>query len=55
MKEKCPKDSEKTVSPKPAKYTPEDRMGEYRRKAKKERGLLWKIIGESIQLVKNQI
>jgi len=40
MKEKCPKDSEKTVSPKPAKYTPEDRMGEYRRKAKKERGLL---------------
>jgi len=40
MKEKCDLDSEKTVTAKPAKYSPDDRMGDYRRKAKKERGLL---------------
>ena len=44
MKDKCPLDSEKTTNPKPAKYNPEDRMGNYRRKAKKEmlekRGLI---------------
>ena len=28
------------VSPKPAKYSPEDQYGEYRRKAKKEEGNL---------------
>ncbi len=45
MKDKCPADSDKTISPKPAKYSPEDRMAKYRRKAKIERGLLWKRFG----------
>ena len=40
LKDKCPKCGEKTVNPKPAKYSPDDRMGKYRRLAKKERGLL---------------
>ena len=44
MQEMCPVDSEKTINPKPAKYNPEDRVGDYRRKAKieilKKRGLL---------------
>lgn len=38
MKEKhC---NEKALSPKPAKYSPEDKYGKYRRIAKKERGLI---------------
>lgn len=36
MEETCPKCGSKTVSPAPAKYSPEDPYGEYRRKAKKE-------------------
>ena len=31
---------EKTLSPKPAKYSPEDKYGKYRRLAKKEQGLI---------------
>ncbi len=34
MKEIC-SCGEKTISPKPAKYSPEDKFGEYRRLAKK--------------------
>jgi H/ACA ribonucleoprotein complex subunit 3 len=30
----------KTDSPKPVKYSPEDKYGKYRRQAKKEQGLL---------------
>lgn len=30
----------KTLSPKPAKYSPEDKYGKYRRIAKKEKGLI---------------
>ncbi len=38
MKEKhC---NEKTFSPKPGKYSPEDKYGKYRRIAKKEQGLI---------------
>lgn len=44
MKEKCPKCDTETTNPKPAKYSPEDNYGKYRREAKKEelqkRGLL---------------
>jgi H/ACA ribonucleoprotein complex subunit 3 len=40
MKLECPKCGAKTVQPKPPKYSPEDQYGEYRRKAKKEQGLL---------------
>ena len=36
MKDKCPKCGEKTFSVVPAKFSPEDRMGKYRRMAKKE-------------------
>ena len=40
----CSKCKVETVNPKPAKYSPDDRMGKYRREAKKEelkkRGLL---------------
>ena len=36
MQGRCPVDSEKTINPKPAKYSPDDRMGNYRRKAKRE-------------------
>ncbi len=32
--------SDKTVQRKPAKYSPEDPYGEYRRKAKKEQGMI---------------
>jgi len=32
--------SKKTLSPKPAKYSPEDKYGKYRRIAKKEKGLV---------------
>ena len=34
MKGICPIDSEETITPRPAKYSEEDRMGKYRRKAK---------------------
>jgi H/ACA ribonucleoprotein complex subunit 3 len=44
LNQECAADSKKTINPKPAKYSPEDRMGEYRRKAKRamleERGLI---------------
>ena len=44
LKGACASDSEKTINPKPAKYSPEDKMGEYRRKAKRamleQRGLI---------------
>jgi H/ACA ribonucleoprotein complex subunit 3 len=35
LKEKCPKCSSKTLSKIPAKFSPEDRFGNYRRKYKK--------------------
>lgn len=31
----CKKCGKKTIMPKPAKYSPQDKYGEYRRKAKK--------------------
>jgi len=44
MKERCPKCNAAAVNPKPAKYSPEDAYGSYRRKAKEDelrkRGLL---------------
>lgn len=44
LKEKCPKCASIVVSPKPAKYSPDDKYASYRRKAKepmlKERGLI---------------
>lgn len=36
MQEKCPECGEKTVQKTPPKFSPEDPVGEYRRKAKKE-------------------
>ena len=36
MEEKCPKCGADAVNPKPAKYSPEDSYGKYRREAKKE-------------------
>lgn len=36
MEEKCSVCGEKTIFPKPPKYSPEDKYAEYRRKAKKE-------------------
>ncbi|MBS3816091.1 MAG: RNA-protein complex protein Nop10 [Candidatus Thermoplasmatota archaeon] len=33
--EMCDRCGEKTVNPKPPKYSPEDRYGEYRRKQKR--------------------
>ncbi len=35
MKETCSKCKIKTINPKPAKYSPEDKYGKYRRIAKK--------------------
>lgn len=32
--------NQKTLGPKPAKYSPEDKFGKYRRQAKKEKGLV---------------
>lgn len=32
----CPRCSEKTTNPRPAKFSPEDRYGKYRRMMKKE-------------------
>lgn len=40
MKQVCPKCGTKTIQKKPAKFSPEDPYGKYRRKAKKEQGLL---------------
>ncbi len=36
LKETCPKCNIKTLSPKPVKFSPEDKYGKYRRKIKKE-------------------
>ena len=36
LKEICPKCGSKSISPKPAKFSPEDKYGKYRRKIKKE-------------------
>jgi len=36
LKEKCPKNGEKTLTPKPAKFSPEDKFGGYRRLYKKK-------------------
>ena len=36
LKEQCPKCGGTTLMPMPAKYSPEDRYGEYRRRLKKE-------------------
>lgn len=36
MEEKCPKCGGEATNPKPAKYSPEDSYGKYRREAKKE-------------------
>ena len=35
LKEKCSKDKEKTITTKPAKFSPEDKFGDYRRLYKK--------------------
>ncbi len=35
LKEKCPKCGAKTLSTQPAKFSPEDKYGKYRRMAKK--------------------
>lgn len=40
MKEICSKCNTPTIQKKPAKFSPEDPYGKYRRKAKKEQGLL---------------
>ena len=34
LEQKCPKCGSKTENPKPAKYSPQDKYGEYRRLAK---------------------
>jgi len=36
LKQECPKCKTKTISIKPAKFSPEDKYGKYRRKAKHE-------------------
>lgn len=36
MEESCSKCSEKTERPKPPKYSPSDRYGDYRRKTKRQ-------------------
>jgi len=36
LADKCPKCGGATLMPMPAKYSPEDRYGEYRRRLKKE-------------------
>lgn len=40
MKEYCGNCNEKTLSPKPARFSLEDKWGYWRRKAKKERGMI---------------
>ena len=37
MRELCSKCKEKTTNPKPAKYSTDDKMGKYRREAKKQK------------------
>lgn len=37
LKEKCPACGEDTLQPIPAKYSPEDAYGKYRREVKKEK------------------
>jgi H/ACA ribonucleoprotein complex subunit 3 len=37
MKDKCPKCNLKTISPKPPKYSPEDKYAKYRRIASTEK------------------
>jgi len=34
LKDKCPKCGKKTTSPRPPKFSPEDKYGKYRRAAK---------------------
>jgi len=36
LKSSCPECNSKTIPPKPAKYSPEDKWGFWRRKAKKQ-------------------
>jgi len=36
LKEKCPKCGKKTRTPHPPKFSPEDKYGKYRRKAKEK-------------------
>jgi len=36
LKDKCPNCNEKTIMPKPPKYSPEDKYAKYRRIAKKQ-------------------
>jgi len=36
LKKECPTCKSPTITPKPAKYSPEDKYGKYRRMAKKE-------------------
>ena len=56
MKKKCSKCNEKTINPRPAKFSPDDPYGDYRRKAKRkqleEEGLLW--VGKLNRLEKDQ-
>lgn len=40
MKELCPECREETKTTKPARFSPIDKWGFYRRKAKKERGII---------------
>ncbi|MFH1210884.1 MAG: RNA-protein complex protein Nop10 [archaeon] len=40
LKDKCPKCGEKTLTPKPARFSPEDKWGKWRRQAKKEQGVI---------------
>lgn len=39
LKKLCPKCGKKTISPKPAKYSPVDKFGKYRRIYKKSKSL----------------
>jgi H/ACA ribonucleoprotein complex subunit 3 len=36
LKESCPKCNSKTENPKPARYSPQDKYGKYRRLAKQD-------------------
>lgn len=38
LKGYCPNCNEKTISPKPARFSPEDKYAKYRIEAKKEKG-----------------
>jgi len=39
LRETCPRCGVKTKNPRPAKFSPEDRYGKYRRMMKKETGM----------------